>query len=62
MRTSSKFFIKTYDSISRNPFFTTAIIHCITRNISEFYFVNAFIANNATSFCIATCSFTIVCN
>ena len=62
MRTSSKFFIKTYDSISRNPFFTTAIIDCITCNISKFHFVNAFIANNATSFCIATCSFTVICN
>ena len=62
MRTSSKFFIKTYDSISRNPFFTTAIINSITRNISEFYFINAFIANDATSFCIAACSFAIVCN
>ena len=62
MSTSSKFFIKTYDSISRNPFFTTAIIDCITCNISEFHFVNAFIANNTTSFCITTCSFTIICN
>ena len=62
MRTSCELFIKTYDSFSRNPFFTTAIIDCITCNISKFHFVNAFIANNATSFCITTCSFTIVCN
>ena len=62
MRASCEFLIKTYDSFSRNPLFTTAIIYSITGNISEFYFINAFIANDTTSFCITTCSFTIVCN
>ena len=62
MRTSCEFFIKAYDSFSRNPLFTTAIIYGITRNVSEFYFVDTFIANDTTSFCITTCSFAIVCN
>ena len=62
MCTSCELFIETNDSLCSNPFFIATIIDSITCNISKFHFIDTFITNNATSFCITTCSLTIISN